>query len=199
MISGEPSGVLGAATDAARTQRARIEPRFGADPIQYVSQDAEAGRGKPDHGGTDEADEQAPPRTVRQEQNRAEDNIDAHGHIDSPLEIPTVDLQEIKIATIRLSEPRLEAEPVQHIADRAETGQRDIDGDEPGGDDPENPQRIDQYRQQRAGQQDHAGDQPDGPLDIPAVGGNDVYAFAQCHGCNVLRSRADASLEKSYG
>ena len=47
------SSVLGVAADLAGAQRAWIEPRFGAYPIKYVGQDAEAGGGKPDHGSAD--------------------------------------------------------------------------------------------------------------------------------------------------
>ena len=168
-----------------------LSSRFRADPEENISEDAEAGRGEPDHGGADESREQCPPRAHSQEQNRAQDDVDANGHVDAPLEIPTVGLQEIKLA-VRHAERRLEAEKLERIADRAEAGERHVDGDQPGGDDAENPQRIDQHRQERAGDQHQAGDQPYRPLDVPAVGGNDINAFAHGHDLNLLRSRPEA-------
>ena len=163
---------------AAGRRRLRVEAGFGADPEQYIGQNAVTGCGEPNHGGAYEAGEQSPPNAVRQEQYRPNDNIDPDRYIDAPLEIPAVSLQEIELAAHRCfgSEHGGKAEQAQHIADRAEARQRDIDGDETRCGDPENPKRIDQQGQRCGSQQNETGDQPDGPLDIPAVRRDNIDA-----------------------
>ncbi len=45
------------------------EPRFGADPIEDVGEDAEARRGEPQHGDANEGREQRPPLAMNKEEN----------------------------------------------------------------------------------------------------------------------------------
>ena len=140
----------------------RIETRLGAEPVERIGQDAKAGGGEPHHGGADEEGEQRPPRAKRQHQHRGDANIDSHRDVDAPLEVPAIGLQKVEIPSRRRrrSEHRSESQEAQHVAHRAEPGQRDIDGDKSGRRDPENPQRIPQQCKRGTRQQNNAGDQP---------------------------------------
>jgi hypothetical protein len=66
----------------------RIQARLGTEPQQDVGEDAVERCGEPYHRAAHEAGEQRPPRRVGEYQDRCRADIDSHGDINAPLEIP---------------------------------------------------------------------------------------------------------------
>jgi hypothetical protein len=85
-----------------------------------------------------------------------------------------------------------EAEALEHVADDAEAAQRDADRREAGDDDEDDPPRIVPKRQRGAAEENGAGDEPHGALDVPAVDGDDVDAGTLEHADRMTSRRTRA-------